>query len=740
MVALSMLVASGVQSALGQSPGPGASGTPERNAGGFQIPPPDALASLAAAQVSDQPADLPDTIDLWPAIATGLQHYDALSSEQWEVADLASTLPDTTSAFDLVRDSIAFDAYPGMLRGAEGTLTARAGNSIDRALLLQELLNDQGDTTRLAFGQLSPDAAAALVARSLDEVPRPLQAAGFSPFSPGFRPAVEARAGRDYALLTAALGDRLANVDADGTSAAIADATSHAWVQVQQPDGTWLDLDPSMPDSQPGQTLTSADSTADALPDDARETVTLRVIAETLEDGSLSESPILSATLDPSIASDQQILVAFGPAGADGGLLGGPGGLLGSGGQGDATYVPVMTIDGTTWTGDPVSVSSTTDGGGLLGGGGDPQDLASLSLEIETDAPGADPQIARHVIVDRVPAADRDGRSLNSDDLLPVPNTDGPPAMFATVLHVMLSTGGSNPRTYASQQALAAETVAVDANAPAMPDAGLAIDYAPAAVADEALVIASEQQEIPAINDTEVRAFVARPRVYISAWSQDTNDPSMSEAQIDLMIDGIRTLPRTDAPADAAARHQLWYGALQGAVESEQTLESAATFDPQTVTISGVSFDMDRPLTVLTGDDAADLPPTAAPGLAAALEAGSIVVVPGDRSVAKTWWQVAPDGTTRSILAPTLGGSGVGGVARPAAFKVPKVNGIDWVRMQARRFTLWIQGKGDEESEVETEVANETEEVADAVGYQIKDTFEEADPARLANLEKLLPK
>ncbi len=482
--------------------GPGhAAVTHAQEAARFAIPSATELPAAAAAAVDDTPATLPDAIDLTQTIETAFQHLDSLPSEAWEVAGLAPTLGGPVDAFQLVRDSIRFDAYPGVLRGAEGTLTARGGNAFDRAVLLKALLDAQGVTTRFAFGQLTTDVAKTIVDHVLDAPVKPLPTADFSPFGSAFDAATNTRARRDYALLNEALGDRLTELRADGTPGAVADVMSHAWVQARQADGTWLDLDPSLPDNQPGDTLTTAARTSDVLPGDARQTVTVRVIAETLQDGELSESTVLAATLDPSIAADQQVLVTFTPATgtSGGGLLGGGlGGVLGGGGgQGEDAYLPMLMIDGGAWSGEPVRLVTPGGGGGLLGGGGSPQDLASLSLEIQTDAPGLPSQVARHIIADRVPAASRAAGGIGPDELMPVPVTEGTPAVFATIVHVMLSTGGSSPRSYAWQQGLATQTTAVDANQSNKPETGLAVDFAPLAVSDATLVVASEQRIDP---------------------------------------------------------------------------------------------------------------------------------------------------------------------------------------------------------------------------------------------------
>ena len=499
LVSLLLLTASG-PGTLAQSPDPTL----------FALPAIGDLPAAATLTMDDAPATLPGEIDLTQAIETAFDHLDSLPSEAWEVGGLAPTLADPVAAFELVRDSIRFDPYPGVLRGAESTLTARGGNAFDRAMLLKALLDAQGATTRFAFGQLQPDVAAMLVAHALDAPTRPLPTADFSPFDAAFDAAIDSRARRDYALLSDAFSKRLSGLDADGTATASAEVARHAWVQVKELDGTWLDLDPSLPDSLPGETLTTAATTSDDLPDDARQTVTIRVIAESLQDGALRESTVLAARLDPSVAADQQVLVTFAPdtGTSGGGLLGnGVGGVLGGGGgQGEGAYLPILMIDGDTWSGEPVRLFTSGGGGGLLGGGGSPQDLASLSLEIETDAPGLGSQVARHVMTDRVPAASRTAGSISPDELLPVQVTDGTPAMFSSILHVMLSTGGSSPRSYAWQQGLATQTTAVDANRPSTGDTGLAVAFAPLGVADATLVVASEQRIMPALDDGEVRA------------------------------------------------------------------------------------------------------------------------------------------------------------------------------------------------------------------------------------------
>ncbi len=54
-----------------------------------------------------------------------------------------------------VRSRIAYQPYPGALRGIRGTLMTRAGNALDQSLLLASLLHDAGYEARIDYAPLS---------------------------------------------------------------------------------------------------------------------------------------------------------------------------------------------------------------------------------------------------------------------------------------------------------------------------------------------------------------------------------------------------------------------------------------------------------------------------------------------------------------------------------------------------------------------------------------------------------
>ncbi|MEZ4597994.1 MAG: hypothetical protein R3C32_14970 [Chloroflexota bacterium] len=241
----------------------------------------------------------------------------------------------------------------------------------------------------------------------------------------------------------------------DERAQAQADVTRHAWVQVLDPGGTWVDLDPTMPDSAPGTSLVAATTTADQVPEADRQALIIRVVAETLEDGYLYEYPSLDQRLDAAEAATRTVLLTFAPQSSGGG------GLLGSVGA-PTSLVPLLWVDDTPTAGTGFPFMGGDTGGGFGLGGSSTVDLVGLRLEVEAVAPGVPALTSTRTILDRVPAAARRTGSVTRDQLLPMPLLDETyPPIVASVSHLIVSTGGLDPMAVATASGNATRKAAV---------------------------------------------------------------------------------------------------------------------------------------------------------------------------------------------------------------------------------------------------------------------------------------
>lgn len=601
----------------------------------------DATLSVPEAPDPPAPVDAQGYIDGITATA------DTLPAADWDIDALVASLDgDVESAFSFVRDRIRFDPYPGVLRGAIGTLSARAGNADDRALLLAALLKKTGLDTRFAFADLDPATSSSVLARAFDEPSSPLPDGREQSIGEAYAEAVAARAHRDYALLRGALGDRAIGTSGqDRTAQLLADVSRHTWVQVRETGG-WVDLDPTMADSKPGDTLMPAARTADAILDAERQSVSVRVVAETLVDGTVTQNVVLDERLDAATAAGSQILLMFTPD-SGGGLLGGVGA--------PATFVPLLMVNGERHDGSSFAIAGDDGGFGL--GGGSSIDLTGLLLEVETDAPDHEPLIHDRVLLDRIPAAIRATGSVTPEQLLPMPAGDAGPMVLGELHHISVSSGGANPRDIAIE-VLNAEAFAV--NDLGRPDALQQFSISnliwPLTAAGDAMALASERFVVAGLDGTGARVFVGRPRVTIFSVGSGAAEAGFGYRS-DLALDGVDVVRRDGPDPVADATLRMWYGVLQTALEAEYARVIARGAELSADGLVGVSFEMGEPLTVLTETDLGSLPATTAPALVRSLQDGLIAVVPGDVGGSPAWWTIdLGDGATRSILSPALGG------------------------------------------------------------------------------------
>jgi hypothetical protein len=269
-----------------------------------------------------------------------------------------------------------------------------------------------------------------------------------------------------------------------------------------------------------------------------------------------------------------------------------------------------------------------------------------------------EPLDATRTLLDRVPHALRGAAQIDPASLEPLAERNGVFTKLGTIHHLQISTGGLNERAHAAWRGIAANFVGAVVVDPSrlssisMPGAVL-----PLTVADETLALDSERLVHASLDvGTGVRAFVARPRLFISSIGPASVGPG-TVSETDLLIDGVRILTAGgQGPADAA-RRQLWYGALESALETQSGLERAAGGDPATSHLESTSLDLGAALTVLEPNGAGTLPPGVGPELAADLQDGKLAIVDAGSTTADAWWAIDPrTGVSRAMLQSGLGG------------------------------------------------------------------------------------
>jgi len=329
--------------------------------------------------------------------------------------------------------------YEGALRGARGVLMDRSGSSLDRALLLADLLERSGLEVRLANTTLPEGTASSLASAALERPWAPVSDPVFAAADEveGFRASVGSAAeelASEVGLLAGPATDRLAPADA------IAD---HWWVQASS-QGQWEDYDPlfaadAAARPAAGTTIDPAD-----LPGEVRHSVTLRVVIERYEDEALIEDVVLEHTVlmgggEPNKPIELDFDVSVPHEFADRASQTTD---IREGARLSAFWRPRLEVDGQSVTGDwfsrrgrieppgaPAQAAALSEGlEGLTGLGSEPAEqdtvdsmLTATWIEYETVGPGIEPRTERREILDLVGAprdgaAAIDGQALASDE------------------------------------------------------------------------------------------------------------------------------------------------------------------------------------------------------------------------------------------------------------------------------------------------------------------------------------
>lgn len=247
---------------------------------------------------------------------------------------------DLDKIFEWVRDETYLVPYQGSLRGPIGVLMDRLGNSLDRALLLYELLTLSGQKARLARGTLSSRQAKELLDQ-IKKYPPKISYSEEQNFSQSLETVLKKYAQKyqfDQSEMKKYIDQMLKDQDniatnfqkkvrehtneiisligsdqkrkapeSDTWEKALRD---HWWVQAER-DGKWLDLDVNLQDSKPGKALTVPKETC--LPEEIDESlfhaVILRMVIERLKEGKLEEAKVLEYRHIPSKKFGEKIVV-----------------------------------------------------------------------------------------------------------------------------------------------------------------------------------------------------------------------------------------------------------------------------------------------------------------------------------------------------------------------------------------------------------------------------------------------
>ncbi|MET0773698.1 MAG: hypothetical protein ABWZ82_11475 [Candidatus Limnocylindrales bacterium] len=377
------------------------------------------------------------------------------------IGDLAFELDyDLESIFRFVADEISYEPYPGILRGALGTLQARAGNSADKAQLLAALLDASQIRYRFARGSLDETVSAQL----LDTLPldveaarrlarRPLDAGEEQlasrdplaeplpsiPVAPSLKPDAELKAegkarlelaatrlGDTVTMLQTVLEDAGIRLPAIEASLPPAEVTGHTWVQARA-GSEWRDLDPTLAGAEPGSVLTAASETVDRLPDDLRHRVRFEVLVERVQGGQLvidsilehedfadrlAGTPVVFGHVTPSALKTLGITLSS---------------LFGNGWM---DYRPVLDLGGQAFVADEAVAFPLGAGSDIFSTEASPTagplegEATAEWLQVSVTPPGAEAAVARRTVFDRIPPESRHGGIPSIDAVAPVTLVD----------------------------------------------------------------------------------------------------------------------------------------------------------------------------------------------------------------------------------------------------------------------------------------------------------------------------
>lgn len=254
---------------------------------------------------------------------------------------------DPIALFEWVRDNTYLVPYRGVLRGHQGVLMDRLGNSFDRALLLYTLLRETKKDVRLAHGSLSRNQAEEVFKKA-----RPIPREGVWSGADSIGEEADAfldtyaqthqlnakeirekyrklqseqrkyseQVGKRVREQAGDLANMVGNPDGSakkaGFAAAVEAVRDHWWVQTS--DGSkWTDLDPTLPDADAGQSLITPAETLQPVNysevKDLCHSIRIRLEIEYWEKGKLEKAEIFNQMMLPVVMFGKRIVLSHVP-------------------------------------------------------------------------------------------------------------------------------------------------------------------------------------------------------------------------------------------------------------------------------------------------------------------------------------------------------------------------------------------------------------------------------------------
>jgi hypothetical protein len=275
----------------------------------------DAPPSADGSQPSADSTDPADNTPIGEAVRNINSILDSIEADhkklphrEFDPAALATALgTDPKTHYQWVHDHTRWVPYAGLLRGARGVLLDRVGSSVDRAVLLGDLLRRAGHEVRLAHATLTPGEAADLLAGMKATQPqRPGTGAPGAGAAPVYSEAAALVNARAVPLL-AAFEQVAAAGRNRGDSSAVEALRDHWWVEYRA-GGKWVALDLLAAAADAGRARATASHSyaweaaneQPPVPDAEWHSVKLNVVVERYDGSATTESTVLEQVLRPA--------------------------------------------------------------------------------------------------------------------------------------------------------------------------------------------------------------------------------------------------------------------------------------------------------------------------------------------------------------------------------------------------------------------------------------------------------